>query len=117
MRMLKRNQRQLWYSNPTGEVQSITDEWGNETGEVIEIFSEPRSTMLNISAAVGQENVSVFGSSTDYTRVIAASLECPIVERARVWYKCDPNGPHNYVARRVADSLNAKLIALSEVSQ
>lgn len=115
MRMLKRNKRELWYSNPTGATAPIIDEWGNETGEETETFEEPVKVLLNISSAVGQEAVEVFGSSSNYTRVIAAPASCPIVERAHVWFGRNPAQSHNYEVRRVADSLNFKLIALSEV--
>lgn len=115
MRMLRRNRRKLWYANPTGTTQMITDEWSNETGEEAEEFGRPVCTMLNISSAVGQEAIEVFGSNTNYTRTIAAPVDCPIQERARIWYGRDVDGPHNYVVRKVADGLDSKLLALSEV--
>lgn len=115
MRMLQRNQRTLFYANPTEVLAPIMDEYGNETGEVSEVYTEPVEIKLNISAAVGQEAIEVFGSETSYTRVIAADASCPIVERARVWYQRSTTQPHNYVVRKVADSLNSKLLALSEV--
>lgn len=115
MRMLKRNRRKLWYANPTGRVEVLTDEWGNETGEETEVYSEPVCVMLNISSAVGQEAIEVFGSNTNYTRTIAAPVDCPIQERARIWYGRDVSELHNYVVRKVADGLDSKLFALSEV--
>lgn len=115
MRMLKRNRREIWYANPTGASHMETDEWGNETGEETEVFDEPVRALLNISSAVGQEAIEVFGSNTNYTRTIAAPVDCPIQERARIWYGRDMSEPHNYVVRKVADGLDSKLFALSEV--
>ena len=115
MRMLRINKRPFYYSNPTGETVMVVDEFGNETGEVFEEYTEPEKVEYNISAAVGQESIEVFGSDTSYARTIAAPLDCKIVERARVWVDREPAERHNYVVRRVAESLNSKLLALTEV--
>ena len=115
MRMLRRNKRTFYFANPTGVVTPVVDEWGNETGEDAEEYETPKMVEYNISGAVGQEAIEVFGSETSYSRVIAAPADCRIVERARIWYGIEPAERHNYVVRRVADSLNTKLIALTEV--
>lgn len=115
MRLLERNKRTFYYANPTGVIEVLKDEWGNETGEAAEEYETPVKARYNISGAVGQESIAVFGSDTNYARTIAAPSDCAIVERARVWYGVPPTGRHNYVVRRVADSLNTKLLALTEV--
>ena len=117
MRSLSRNKRNLQYAIPLRE-EAILDEYGNDTLEVKVVYSEPASLQVNVSANVGQDEVQIFGTMTEYSRTISYVGEtCPLVEGCRVWFGVDTSKPHNYVVTKVADSKNGFLIALREVSE
>lgn len=117
MRSLQRNERKLYYASPQG-VESIYDEYGNDTLEQKTVYSEPTELEANVSANVGQDDVNVFGSMTEYSRTIAyCGSSCPLVEGSIVWFGVDTAKPHNYIVVKVADSKNGFLIALREVSK
>lgn len=113
------NRRTIYYSEPTGVMVNIRDEWGNETGEVKEMFSEPRTLKVNISQNVGTEYVGVFGSNSIYSRYITLSVHSKqLAERTRIWFKREPNSDasnYNYVVDKVADSVNTTVLGLREV--
>ena len=116
MRSLQRNCRNLYYATQQGE-EPIFDEYGNETLEVEKIYSEPILLKANVSANVGQDELNVFGSMTEYARTVSISgTECPLIEGCRIWFGIDTEKPHNYTVIKVADSKNGFLIALREVS-
>ena len=111
MRSLNKNKQLMTYELPNG-TKPILDEWGNDTGEVETLYTEPAEYKANISSAVGEEVVNVFGNATDYSRVICvAEKNCPIaVEGALIDFNSK-----QYSVARVADSLNGFLIAVREV--
>ena len=116
MRNCKKNQRTLYYALFTG-TQKLKDEYGNDTLEVEKIYSDPIKMELNISASVGGEAVQVFGSLSNYSRVILTTdINCPINEGSHIWFGVSTDKPHNYEVVKVADSKNSLLIAISEVS-
>lgn len=121
MRNLQRNNRLIWFANPTGETESILDEYGNDTLEVRTIYAEPRKLKCNVGTSGGQDVVEIFGSATEYQRTISFSGAggCPLNEGCRVWFGVDNvnTEPHNYVVVRVADMKNSTLVALREVSK
>ena len=117
MRSLQRNCRNLHYATPL-ETKPILDEWGNDTLEVETIYCDPKLLKVNVSANVGQDSVNVFGSITGYSRTVSyMGNSCPLVEGCRIWFGVDTTAPHNYTVVKVADSKNAYLIALREVSE
>ena len=116
MRSLQRNTRKLYYDVPTG-YEAILDEYGNDTLEQRTVYSDPVPMMANVSANVGEDAVSVFGSMTEYSRTITyCGDNCPLVEGSRVWFGVSTTEANNYVVVKVADSKNGYLIALREVS-
>lgn len=116
MRSLQRNCRDLYYAIPLGD-EHILDDYGNETLEVEKIYSDPVLLKANVSANVGQDELNVFGSITEYSRTVSISgTECPLTEGCRVWFGVDITKSNNYVVIKVADSKNGFLIALREVS-
>lgn len=117
MRSMQRSWRDLYYANLISS-EPIKDEYGNDTLEVKNVYSSTTLLRANVSANVGQEAVSVFGSLTGYSRTISYSGEdCPFDEGSAVWFGVDVTGPHNYVVIKVADSKNDYLVALREVSK
>ena len=118
MRSLKRNQRDLWYALVIGS-EPILDEYGNDTLEIQPIYSSPTLLRCNVSANVGEEAVEVFGAQTDYNRTVSLTGSCPLSEGCPVWFGKTPNEAatdNNYVVAKVADSKNAYLVALREVT-
>lgn len=116
MRDLQRNKREIWYSNPAG-TEPILDEWGNDTLEVKTLYSSPALLRCNVSANVGQEAAAVFGSQSEYSRTISLSGACPLEEGSRIWFGKPITGSYNYTVAKVADSKNAYLVALREVTE
>ena len=117
MRSLERNKRILWYANLI-KSDDIDDEWGYDTGEDNEVYTDPPVELhMNVSAATGEAAAEAFGAFTDYSRVISTcDLQCPLEIGSRVWFGVKPDEDHNYIVTRKADSLNALLIALKEVT-
>lgn len=115
MRDLKRNQRTFYYATATG-VESILDEYGNDTLETRTIFSAPLTLKANVSANVGEDAVETFGAQTEYSRTVSMA-NCPLKEGDKIWFGVDPMGENNYVVAKVADSKNGFLVALREVSR
>lgn len=116
MRDCQRNKRTLYYALLT-DVEHMKDEYGNYTGEVKGIFSDPILWKSNVSASVGEDAVQVFGNLSNYSRVISVcNKSCPIVEGSKIWFGITTDKPNNYEVKKVADSKNSLLIAISEVS-
>lgn len=111
MRSLNKNKQAMAFALPNG-TQPIMDDYGNDTGEVENLYTDFTEYKANISSAVGEEVVNVFGNATDYSRVICvAEKNCPIaVEGALVSFN-----NKTYKVVKVADSLNGFLIAVREV--
>lgn len=106
----------MYYALRTGETANV-DEYGNETGEYTLTYGDPIELRCNISAAVGEDAVSAFGSMTDYSRTVCVSdTGCPMDEDSIVWFGVEPDEPYNYVVKRKADSKNGLLYALQEVA-
>ncbi len=101
----------MMYALPTG-TESIFDEWGNDTLEVKNVYSDFIEYKASISSAVGEEAVKAFGSLTNYSRTICvAEKNCPIaVEGTLIQFESK-----TYEVVKVADSLNGFLIAVREV--
>lgn len=117
MRDLLRNQRTIYYALRTGELEN-TDDMGNLTGESTPIYGEKTMLRCHVSASVGNDTVSEFGSFTNYSRTLTVSnINCPIDEDTVIWFGVTPdnNTPPNYIVTKRADSKNGILYALLEV--
>ena len=115
MRCLNRNKRKIFYALRIDE-KPILDDYGNETGENIPIYSDAVRLDCNVSSTTGAAAVEVFGNFTNYTRILCISdRHCPIVEDSAIWFGTDPDKPYNYIVTRKADSKNGILYAVKEV--
>lgn len=137
------DKRPLWYSNPVGEKSPVLDEWGNETGETSQTWSEPAKLMLNVSPPTGSAEASPFGAFTDYSYVVStprkkrrnwfligysrlASRDVfgsssklnnnSLCEGSHVWFGIKPDVPYNYIVVKVAEHITDTLYALKEVA-
>lgn len=116
MRSLYRNMRRLSFAPLIGTSPAY-DEYGNETGELIPEYGDIVALDCNISAAVGEDAVNVFGSFTNYSRTLSVSdPDCPMDEGSIVWLEVPTTDSYNYIVTRKADSKNALLYAIQEVS-
>ena len=108
------DKRPLWYSNPVGEKTPVVDEWGNETGETSQTWSDPAKLMLNVSPPTGSAEASPFGAFTDYSYVVSSSSKkrnTPLYEG-----QTDISKPFNYTVVKVAEHITDTLYALKEVA-
>ena len=81
------DKRPLWYSNPVGDKTPVVDEWGNETGETSQTWSDPAKLMLNVSPPTGSAEANPFGAFTDYSYVVSSSSKkhnTPLYEGTRL---------------------------------
>ena len=117
MRDLRKNQRTLYYALRTGEIEN-TDASGYLTGESTPTYGKIEMLRGHVSASVGNDTVSEFGSFTNYSRTLTVSdVHCPIDEDSVIWFGITPDGdtPPNYIVTKRADSKNSVLYALLEV--
>nr|DAQ23131.1 MAG TPA: hypothetical protein [Caudoviricetes sp.] len=113
------DKRPLWYSNPVGEKTPVVDEWGNETGETSQTWSDPAKLMLNVSPPTGSAEANPFGAFTDYSYIVSSSSRkhnTPLYEGTHVWFQTDVSKPFNYIVVKVAAHITDTLYALKEVA-
>lgn len=120
MRALRRNRSTFWYCLYQ-DVESVTDEYGNEIGNRV-VYDDPVEMEANISPASGYSATEQFGDLDSYDKVIVTDwLDCPIDEQTVLFIDKEPD--HNtsgelmydYTVRRVAKSLNSISIAVRKV--
>ena len=119
MLCLKRNKQTIYYRLYTAETP-ILDAGGYDSGEVTNGYGDPVAISVNVSPARGSVSVEKFGNELNYDRVIVTDdMSCPISEGAILYVDVPTTGPHDYIVKRVAKSLNCISIAIArvEVSQ
>lgn len=123
MRGLIRNQREFYFAVYQGK-EALTDDYGRRTGEFAVKYSKPVKCRGNISAAQGEMQTRQFGDFITYDKVIVlCDKVTQIDEYAILWIDTSPeinkdgstNTPHDYVVKKVANSLNVVSIAISKV--
>ena len=113
------DKRPLWYSNPVGDKTPVVDEWGNETGETSQTWSDPAKLMLNVSPPTGSAEANPFGAFTDYSYVVSSSSKkrnTPLYEGTHVWFQTDVSKLFNYTVVKVAEHITDTKYALKEVA-
>lgn len=111
------NERQFYYALWEESIVQ-EDEWGNETGENVPIYSEPYQMSANISEVRGLATTRTVGIEVDYdATILTHDLNCPIDEKSVLWVNTNPNDdePFDYIVRRVAKSLNVITILIKRV--
>jgi len=124
MRCMNRNKVRFFYALYEGR-ESITDEYGNTTGEYVIKYSNPVEFYANISAAMGETQSRQFGESVSYDKVIVMDSNAPAIDEYSIlWIDTMPQlnedgsttTPYDYVVKKVAKSLNVMSVAVSKVS-
>lgn len=119
MRILVRNEREFYYSNPLGE-EIILDDYGNKTGEKRIVYSEPVKCRGNISPATGSVSIEQFGSVEAYDKVIVmCDPDLPVTMNSVFWIDdLDINetySNYDYIIGHISRSLNSISIAVKSV--
>lgn len=123
MRGLVRNKRDFYFALYQGK-EELKDEFGKRTGEFAVIYSKPIRCRGNISAAQGEMQTRQFGDFITYDKVIVlCDKNTQIDEYAILWIDTLPeikadgytDTPHDYIVKKVANSLNVVSIAISKV--
>ena len=101
MRSCEKNKRTIFYAKFLSS-EPILDEFGNDTLEVNQIYSEPVELKVNYSSNVGEDSTKVFGNLTNYSRTLAiVGSECPLNEHDIVWINKDVSTKANYEVLKV----------------
>lgn len=122
MKCLHRNKRSFYYALFDEKV-AVTDEYGNDTGELKVTYQTPVQMFANVSAATGEAQIEQFGSSLMYDKVIITDdINCPIDEYSVLCidsppsYDGDGNLIFDYIVKKVARSINTVSFAVSKVT-
>lgn len=121
MRCLRKNKRLLWYSLYMGNSET-KDENGFYTGERKTEYSIPARMYANVSAAVSNADIQIFGTDIAYNRVMVVDNPDCIIDEHTVLcidkpYTLDTDGNmiYDYIVVRAARSLNSVSYALRKV--
>lgn len=123
MRLLKRNQRPVYYSLFNEETDEVVG--GYKTGEKVLLYDAPIMSRMRVSAGKGDSGTTPFGVDVDYTRtLITDDMDCPVTETTLLWIDSTPvqaddntvSPPYNYLVVGVAKSLNHITFAVREVT-
>lgn len=124
MQGMVQNKRKFYYALYIDK-NELKDEYGNLTGEYEVLHGNPIKTKGNISGAMGETQVQLFGVGASYDKVIVLdNPNTPIDEYSILWVDTRPHmnvdgttdTPHDYIVKRVARSLNSVSIAISKVN-
>lgn len=102
MRNLKKNSKNLWYSNYSGKVP-ILDENGDKTGDYESGYTVPVSFLATLSASRGNAYADMFGTNIDYTRTLSTVEKLPIREESLIWVNEPAMNPDGAVDSESAD--------------
>lgn len=115
MRCLRRDTQTVYVSLYEQRVE-LTDEIGRYTGEYNVCRSEPIDIECNVSAAIGNSQIEVFGQMLNYDKtVIIDDVNFDIDEHAVLWIENDTSKPYDYIIKRVAKTPNYIALAVSKV--
>lgn len=132
MKIMERNKSTFFYARYKGKRPKM-DEYGNETGEYTLEWENPVLCSANISAAKGETSTRQFGESENYDKVIAMDKVSPQIDEYTILWvdkvpqleedgslSMDSDGniitPHDYIVKKVAESLNSVSLAISKVN-
>lgn len=124
MRTMPINCKTFYYATYSGNTM-LKDSDGNYTGETEQSYSNPISAKGNISASKGSTEAELFGTMLDYDKVIVMDASVPtyIDENSVLWIDTMPDldddgatdTPHDYIVKKVAESINYIAYAVRKV--
>ncbi len=132
MQCMEINKQRFFYALFEGK-EEILDEYGNLSGQYKLLYSNPIEFKANISAARGESLSNQFGENLNYDKTIVADKGSLLLDEYSILWvdsipllnedgslATDDEGkvftPHDYVVRKVGESLNTVLIAISKVT-
>lgn len=118
MRCMERNKQTVWFAAYRGKKEIISD--GRRTGQYQVLVGEPVMARAVVSVARGAMENELFGINVNYDRTILFDdAKVPVDEASVFWVDKDPKHgaePWDYVAEKVARSLNSTAVAVRRVS-
>lgn len=134
MRTVKRNKRPVSYAFYEG-VTELTDADGNLTGEYEVTYTDPVSSLMNVSGGRGQADIALFGLTQTFARTVTTEdLTTPFNTQTVFWIEKDPytavageaiaglskagkevKEPFDYRVVAVSRTINQVVLALAEV--
>lgn len=116
MRTVKRNKRPVAYAFYQG-VTELLDDDGNLTGEYNVSYTEPVSTLMNVSGGRGQADIALFGLTQTFSRTATTEdLTTPFNTQTVFWIETDSETePFDYRVVAVSRTVNQVVLALAEV--
>ena len=116
MRTTQRDKRPVAYAS-FSDIQELTDENGDYTGEYDVEYSEPIKTLMNISGGRGQADIALFGLTQNFSRTATTQdLETPWNTEMVMWVERDPDTePFDYRIVAISRTINQVVLALEEV--
>lgn len=116
MRTLKRNKRPVAFAFYDG-ITELKDSSGNLTGEYEVSYTNPVSTLMNVSGGRGQADIALFGLTQTFARTATTEdLETPFTTETVFWIETDPETePFDYRVVAVSRTINQVVLALAEV--
>lgn len=116
MRTVKRNKRPVAYAFYQG-VTELLDGDGNLTGEYNVSYTEPVSTLMNVSGGRGQADIALFGLTQTFSRTATTEdLTTPFNTQTVFWIETDQETePFDYRVVAVSRTVNQVVLALAEV--
>ena len=117
MRNLKRNEKTFYFKNYNGRTP-IVDASGYENGEYSISYGTLTEAHGNISSAIGNAQIEMFGNLEGYTKVIVMDYDSGIDENSILFVDSVPNQygtNYDYVVKRVSKSINVVSLAIAKV--
>lgn len=116
MRTLKRNKVKFYYALFVSR-EELIDEHDNVTGYK-PVYGDPIEAWVNKSASQGEVSARLFGETIQYDKVlIFGKIRPPIDENSILWVdQLDITKSHDYIVKKVAESLNGVVIAIKKVN-
>lgn len=116
MQALGINKQRVDYALYVGSSEITKD--GYKTGEKEKVYASAATMWANVSPQRGNADFEPFGVALDYDRtMVTADMDCPIDEHTVLWIGASAaSGPHNYIVRKVAKSINSITYAIKEVT-
>jgi len=124
MRGQKKNQKSFYYAT-WKERKSAVDEFGNITGDAVDVYNTPVQFFASKSAGQGNAEESPFGVDVSYDSILMVfDMTLAIDEKSLVWYKNTPtydnedvvipNSADYKVSAPPLDSINCMRIAIKK---